>query len=110
MSEKRRKCGTSEVNKRLVEQIPEYAINRRSAEMHALSWSRIRSMIKAVPQVVTIPVVVHVVYNTQVQNISDEQINSQISILNEDYRMRNSDLGSVPEPFRTFCADSFVEF
>ncbi len=24
--------------------------------------------------------------------------------------MRNSDIGSVPEPFRTFCADSFVEF
>jgi hypothetical protein len=110
MTEKRRKCGTSEVNKRLVEQIPEYSINRRSAEMHALSWSRIRPMIKAAPQVVTIPVVVHVVYNTQVQNISDEQINSQISILNEDYRMRNSDIGSVPEPFRTFCADSFIEF
>jgi hypothetical protein len=67
-------------------------------------------MIKAAPQVITIPVVVHVVYNTQVQNISDEQINSQISILNEDYRMRNSDIGSVPEPFRTFCADSFIEF
>jgi hypothetical protein len=67
-------------------------------------------MIRAAPKVVTIPVVVHVVYNLQEQNISDEQINSQISILNEDYRMRNSDIGSVPEPFRTFCSDSYVEF
>ena len=40
MPEKRRKCGTSEVNKRLVEQIPEYALNRRSTEMHALSWNK----------------------------------------------------------------------
>lgn len=24
--------------------------------------------------------------------------------------MRNSDIGSVPEPFRTFCSDSYVEF
>ena len=110
MAKNRRKCGTSEVNKRLVEQIPEYVVNRRSAEMHALSWNRIRHMIKAAPKVVTIPVVVHVVYNTQEQNISDEQVHSQISILNEDYRMRNSDIGSVPEPFRTFCADSYVEF
>ena len=110
MSKKRRKCGTSEVNKRLLDQIPAYAISRRSAEMHALSWGRIRPMIRAAPKVVTIPVVVHVVYNTQGQNISDEQINSQISILNEDYRMRNSDIGSVPQPFRPFCSDSYVEF
>jgi hypothetical protein len=59
---------------------------------------------------VTIPVVVHVVYNTEEQNVSDEQINGQISILNEDYRMRNSDIGSVPEPFRKFCSDCYVEF
>jgi hypothetical protein len=110
MSEVRRKCGTSEVNKRLLEEIPGYAANRRSAEMHALSWSRIRGMIAVPPKVVTIPVVVHVVYNSPTHNVSDEQINSQISILNEDYRMRNSDIGSVPDPFSPFCADSYVEF
>ncbi|MCO6148027.1 T9SS type A sorting domain-containing protein [Flavobacterium sp. NRK1] len=37
--------------------------------------------------IMTIPVVVHVVYNTSVQNISDEQVQSQIDVLNEDYRM-----------------------
>jgi hypothetical protein len=80
MSKQRRKCRTSEVNKRLIEQIPAYAINRRSAEMHVLSWSRIRHMIKVPPppHIVTIPVVVHVVYNTQEQNISYEQVHSQI--------------------------------
>jgi hypothetical protein len=110
MSQNQRKCGTSEVNKRLIEQIPAYAFNRRASEMHALSWNRIKPMIRAAPKVVTIPVVVHVVYNTSEQNISDEQIHSQISILNEDYRMRNSDIDSIPEPFRSLCADSYVEF
>lgn len=110
MSQNQRKCGTSEVNKRLVEQIPAYAVNRRAAEMHALSWNRIKPMIRAAPKVVTIPVVVHVIHNTSEQNISDQQIQSQISILNEDYRMRNSDIGSCPEPFRSFCADSYIEF
>ena len=110
MSQNKRKCGTSEVNKRLIEQIPTYATNRRAAEMHALSWNRIKPMIRAAPKVVTIPVVVHVVYNTSEQNISEEQIHSQIFILNEDYRMRNSDISSVPEPFRSLCEDSYVEF
>jgi hypothetical protein len=110
MSQNKRKCGTSEVNKRLLEQIPEYASNRRSLEMHALSWNRIKPLMRAIPKVVTIPVVVHVVYNNAQQNISDEQIHSQISILNEDYRMLNADVGSCPEPFRPFCADCFIEF
>src|SRR5947207_1794051 len=40
---------------------------------------------------VTIPVVVHVVYHTPSENISDQQIQSQIDVLNEDFRMMNSD-------------------
>jgi hypothetical protein len=110
MSKKRRKCGTSEVNKRLLETIPVYAINRRSIEAHSLTWGRVRPLIKKGPQVVTIPVVVHIVWNTTKQDISEEQINSQINILNNDYRMRNSDLGSIPSPFRPLAVDSYVEF
>jgi len=40
--------------------------------------------------VTTIPVVVHVVYQTDDQNISDQQIASQIDVLNRDYRMTNT--------------------
>jgi len=46
MSEKRRKCGTSEVNKRLLDQIPGYVFNRRSIEAHSLTWGKVRSLIK----------------------------------------------------------------
>src|SRR5689334_14628829 len=38
---------------------------------------------------VTIPVVVHVVYNTPEQNISDAQVQTQIDVLNEDYTASN---------------------
>ena len=34
--------------------------------------------------------VVHVVRNTPQQNISDQQIRSQIDVLNEDYNLRNN--------------------
>ena len=41
---------------------------------------------------VNIPVYVHVVYSNSQQNVSDSQINSQISVLNEDFRASNSDV------------------
>ncbi|WP_046746098.1 M43 family zinc metalloprotease [Kordia zhangzhouensis] len=41
--------------------------------------------------IITIPVVVHVVYRTTQENISDAQIQSQIDVLNEDFRRTNAD-------------------
>lgn len=60
--------------------------------------------------VVTIPVVVHVVYKTSIQNISDAQIQSQIDILNEDYRALNSDISGVPSIWTNRVADCEIEF
>lgn len=60
--------------------------------------------------VIKIPVVVHILYNHPVQNIPDEQIFSQIRILNEDFRKRNADLAQVPEKFRSLAADCQFEF
>ena len=60
--------------------------------------------------ILTIPVVVHVVYRTPEENISDAQINSQIAVLNQDYRARNPDLSRVPYPFKPFIGDTRIEF
>ncbi|GFE71909.1 zinc metalloprotease [Chroococcus sp. FPU101] len=61
-------------------------------------------------EVITIPVVVHVVFNISAENISDAQIESQIRILNEDYRMTNADINLVPDPFKPFKADTYIQF
>lgn len=63
-------------------------------------------------EVITIPVVVHVVYNRNQpeQNISDEQIISQIEALNADFRRMNSDTVNTPEIFRNLAADTYIEF
>jgi PKD repeat protein len=60
--------------------------------------------------VVTIPTVVHVVYNTSGQNISYEQIISQINVLNKDFRSRNSDTVNTPAPFKPLRSDAQIEF
>ena len=59
---------------------------------------------------ITIPVYVHVIYNTSQQNISSSQINSQIAVLNNDFRKSNSDANQVPSEFAGIAADSEVEF
>ena len=58
---------------------------------------------------VTIPVVVHVVYNSAEQNISDAQIESQIEVLNADYNALN-DMAMVPPAFAALATSLNVEF
>jgi Pregnancy-associated plasma protein-A/Secretion system C-terminal sorting domain len=62
------------------------------------------------PAIIKIPVVVHVLYQTAAQNISDEQIKSQIDALNRDYRRKNVDSVNTPQRFKAFAADVKIEF
>ena len=60
--------------------------------------------------VVTIPVVVHVVYNTAAQNVSQAQVEAQIRVLNEDFAKLNADAGSVPALYAGVAAATNVQF
>ena len=60
--------------------------------------------------VVTIPVVVHVVYNTTTQNISDAQIQSQIAVLNQDYARLNPDSVNTPSCWTTVAGGTNIRF
>jgi len=59
---------------------------------------------------VTIPVVVHVLYNTTAQNISDAQIQSQIDVLNQDYQKLNADAANAPSAFAPLVANVNIAF
>ncbi len=50
--------------------------------------------------VMEIHVVVNVLYHTTAENISQSQIQSQIDVLNEDYKALNADYSSVPALFQ----------
>lgn len=60
--------------------------------------------------VIRIPVVVHILYKTATENISDEQVRSQIDVLNRDFRRKNADTVNTPARFKAFAADVQVEF
>ncbi len=61
-------------------------------------------------EVITIPVVIHVLYNNASQNISDIQILSQLQSLNNDYRRLNADALNVPAAFAPLAADARIVF
>jgi len=60
--------------------------------------------------IINIPVYVHVVYSNSQENVSDSQINSQISVLNDDFRKTNNDANQVPGEFDAVAADSEFTF
>lgn len=60
--------------------------------------------------VYTIPVVVHIVYNTPEENLADSVIFKQIETLNEDFRRLNADTVNTRDTFQTIVGDSFIQF
>ncbi len=61
-------------------------------------------------EVITIPVVFHIVWRTPEENISDAQIQSQLDVLNTDFRAMNLEIAEVPAIFRSAIADAEIEF
>lgn len=102
-------CGTSEKMQELLKADPSLAAKRQEIEEFTSRWI-VENDMKAERAVVTIPVVVHVVYNTASQNLSDQQIQSQIDVLNEDYRGQNADISGVPMVWTNLVADCEIEF
>lgn len=58
----------------------------------------------------TVPVVVHVIYATEQDNISTAQIKDGLRVLNEDYRRLNSDTSLTRSIFKDVAADVEIEF
>lgn len=59
---------------------------------------------------ITIPVVVHILYNRPEENISDARVFSQIKVLNECFRKLNADTANTPAAFKSVAADCNIEF
>ncbi len=59
---------------------------------------------------IIIPVVVHVLYFKPEENISDEQIQSQITVLNEDFGLYNKDKLTDKHAFYKYCGNSGIQF
>jgi hypothetical protein len=106
-----RSCATHEAHLEHTKYFPEVLDNIEDIERHTQKYI-------ATPQlsvrgsVITIPVVIHIIHRTSnpSENISDEQIMSQLEVLNNDYRRLNNDAASTPSLFQPLAADCGIEF
>ena len=99
-----------QVHARLSEEVASYRRNQiRNEEFtaRALQTGRAQAVMR---RVVKIPTVVHVVYKRNADNISKQQIKSQITVLNRDFRAKNQDKSKVPAPWKGLVGDSKIEF
>lgn len=108
LAQTHRNCGTMD---HLNEQIAaDPGMEQRMQQIEAATQSWIADPSHRTGAVITIPVVVHVVYNTAAQNISDAQIQSQINVLNADFRKLNADVANTPSVFAGLAADCQIQF
>ncbi len=108
----RRTCAAVEVLQAQLAADPSLAGRRAAIEAQAVAYAADASTLahRGAAISVTIPVVVHVVYGTASENISDAQIQSQIDVLNEDYHKLNADANKVPSVFAGLTADVGIQF
>lgn len=90
------------------------SINPKRAEQRAAFESVVRNNYRNVNRsqmpTITIPVVVHILYSSAAQNITDAQVASQIEVLNEDFNRLNADSSNTPAPFQGIAGSTGINF
>jgi len=104
-----RSCSTMDVDARLRAEDPMYEVNRAAIEEFTKNYVATDAN-GGERAVITIPVVVHIVYNVAAENIADSYVYSQIDVLNDDFRRLNADVGETPAYFAGIAADAEIAF
>ncbi|MEL6133954.1 MAG: M43 family zinc metalloprotease, partial [Bacteroidota bacterium] len=103
-----RSCDTKDHMESLMDSYPQMRQRMKGIENHRLMISK--GSFNGIRGDIVIPVVVHVVYNTAQQNISDAQVMSQINVLNQDFQRRNPDRIQTPDIFKPLAASARIRF
>jgi len=120
----KRNCGAMEALNSQLENNPTLEASMNAIEKHAYEYENYMLAHKGKPPKgddgtgnptpytgsISIPVVVHVIYNTSNENISASQIQSQIDVLNEDYNASNADFSNIPSEFAALGSDTDIQF
>ncbi len=110
-----RKCGATEHEQFLLQKNPNRAQERADYEKAIQKYIANNENKKTTnPQtgqvIVTIPLVVHMVWNSASDSVSDAQIFSQINILNQDFTRTNPDAANTPAPFAAVASSPQINY
>ncbi len=106
------RCATDELLQINLERFPDLERKSRERENFIQNWIDQNASEASARdgEIITIPVVVHVVYKHENENISNLLIQSQIDVINEDFRMLNDNTNAIPDEFKSVAADTEIEF
>ena len=108
-----RACASAEYKKQLIQNNPAVEQSMQAAELQILQTLKNKNVAHrdtSVNEIISVPVVVHVLYHSADQNISDAQIQSQLTSLNNDFSNRNADKINRPVVFDNLAADVRINF
>lgn len=101
------RCFTDELHQERLTKDETYKSRREAIKKHTEAYVASPTKTRTTK---TIPVVFHIIYNTPQQNVSDAQIMSQLTSLNQDFQKLNSDWTLTPAVFQNLVADCDIQF
>jgi hypothetical protein len=108
-----RHCGTHDRYLQAVANDPSLLNRRLQMEEQIQQWineGQFQRNNRTGQVIITVPVVIHVLYQNATQNISDSQILSQLEVLNDDYGLRNADTTITPAAFKPLMSNVQIQF
>jgi len=106
-----RQCASMEVLEANMKEDPSLIDKMNAVEQQTLAFQqKMKASRVGETGTLVIPVVVNVIYNTAAQNISIEQIQSQIDVLNKDFSGTNTDASLVPSAFTSRFSNLELQF
>jgi len=104
------KCAVMQHEEFLDQQNPNRAAERQTYDQNIQNYIDAHPGLADSRSLITIPIVVHLVYKTAGQNISDGQIQSQITVLNQDWTRTNADASNTPAVWTSIAGNIGVNF
>ena len=108
-----KRCNVEEyVNKQLYEDI---SLKEKLEQVEVFTRERAsspgtRQRVNGLQEIITIPVVFHILYHTPEQNIDRTSLEHLIAALNRDFNKRNTDTSNIPSVFKPYAAAMGFEF
>lgn len=109
---KLKKCGNALLHESLIKKEPSLLAKKANYEtfLNANTSASEAYSAKSNP-IITVPVVIHIVYNTEADKFSKQFVRTQIGVLNNAFKGVNKDLSKVPERFnKSKAGDTGIRF
>ncbi len=105
-----RACASMEVLANNLAADPGLQARMNAIEVNTLKFIESGEAARLVNGTLEIPVVINIIYNLPEENISLDQINSQIDVLNEDFNKANRDVRNTPNEFAGLVANYGIHY